>query len=102
MRGISATVRQDRPKLLAETHKGVSRPKLLEVIASVGYVLRGSAVDLLPGKSDPLYAEDRTYLFSPLAQLQLRHEDELFASSVLAAVRPCVCLITISNNVKES
>ncbi len=65
LEGMAAVLKRHRPKLLVEIHKGVSRPRLLEVIASLGYAPRGTAVDPLPGESNPLYADDRTYLFSP-------------------------------------
>jgi FkbM family methyltransferase len=65
LEGMVAMVKQCRPKLLVEVHKGVSRPKLLDVIASAGYVPHGSAIDPLPGESEPVYADDRTYQFAP-------------------------------------
>jgi hypothetical protein len=49
--------------LLVEFHKGVSRPKLLDVIASMGYPPCGLPVEPLPTESVPVYADNRTYLF---------------------------------------
>lgn len=66
LEGMATLVKRYRPKLLIEVHKGVSRQKLLEVIDSIGYTPRGTAIAPLPGESDPLYADDRTYLFSPI------------------------------------
>ncbi|MGH9475541.1 MAG: FkbM family methyltransferase [Terriglobales bacterium] len=62
--GMAGLMKRYRPKLLVEIHKGVSRPKLLDVIASLGYSPRGFAVEPLPGESNPDYADDRTYLFT--------------------------------------
>ncbi len=66
LEGMATLVKRFRPKLLVEIHKGVSRERLLNVIASIGYTSRGTAVDPLPSESDPLYADNRTYLFSPI------------------------------------
>jgi FkbM family methyltransferase len=65
LEGMAEMLKRRRPKLLVEIHKGVSRPQLLDLIASLGYAPRGIAVEALPGESDPAYANDRTYLFSP-------------------------------------
>ena len=64
LEGMAAAVKQHRPKLLVELHPGVSRPKLLEVIASFGYSPRGIPLEPLPGETEPVYA-DRTYIFQP-------------------------------------
>ena len=64
LEGMAAMMEQHRPKLLVELHPGVSRSKLLEVIASFGYSPRGIPLEPLPGETDPVYA-DRTYIFSP-------------------------------------
>jgi hypothetical protein len=64
LEGMAELARKYRPKLLVEVHKGVSRTKLLEVIAFIGYQPRGTAVEPLPGETDPLYVDDRTYLFT--------------------------------------
>ena len=63
LEGMSALAKDHRPKLLIEIHKGVSRQKLLDLIASLGYFPQGSPVEPLPGEIDPLYADDQTYLF---------------------------------------
>jgi FkbM family methyltransferase len=64
LEGMVEVVRRYRPRLLVELHAGVSRPKLLDVIASMGYLRRAVPVEPLPGEMDPVYA-DRTYLFQP-------------------------------------
>ncbi|MDR3712040.1 MAG: FkbM family methyltransferase [Puia sp.] len=65
LEGMSALLTRWRPTLLVELHSGVSRPRLLELIASVGYQPTGVAVEPLPGETDPLYADDHTYRFIP-------------------------------------
>lgn len=65
--GMAGLLRQYRPKLFVEVHKGVSRPKLLDLIASLGYSRSGTAVEPLPGETAPAYADDRTYLFTPVS-----------------------------------
>jgi FkbM family methyltransferase len=64
LKGMTNTLHRFRPKLLVEIHKGVSRSNLLDVIASIGYLPCGYPVEPLPGESEPVYADDRTYLFS--------------------------------------
>jgi hypothetical protein len=65
LEGMAEVARRYRPKLLVELHTGVSRTKVLEVMASIGYIPRGTPVEPLPGESDPMYADDRTYSFTP-------------------------------------
>ncbi|HLV88242.1 MAG TPA: FkbM family methyltransferase [Candidatus Sulfotelmatobacter sp.] len=65
LEGMADVAKGCQPKLLVELHKGVSRPRFLEVISSIGYEARGVAVDPLPGESEPLYADDRSYQFTP-------------------------------------
>ena len=65
LEGMAEVARRHRPKLLVELHTGVSRTKVLQVMASIGYVPRGTPVEPLPGESDPVYADDRTYAFTP-------------------------------------
>jgi FkbM family methyltransferase len=64
LKGMANLARSYRPRLLIEIHKGVSRTELLDLIASIGYEPQGSPVEPLPGETDPIYADDRTYLFA--------------------------------------
>jgi len=66
LEGMAKLAKQYRPKVLVELHKGVSRPRLLEVIASLGYMHQGTSIEPLPGETAPLYADNRTYLFTPV------------------------------------
>ena len=62
--GMVKILEQYHPKLFVELHRGVSRPKLLALIESLGYSPNGLAVDPLPGELSPTYADDRTYFFT--------------------------------------
>jgi FkbM family methyltransferase len=64
LEGMAALARSYHPKLLIELHKGVSRQKLLDLVVSIGYLPHGSPVEPLPDEIDPVYADDRTYLFT--------------------------------------
>jgi FkbM family methyltransferase len=64
LEGMAEVVRLYRPKLLVELHEGVSRERVLEIIASHGYALPGVAIEPGPGESTPVYTNDRTYLFT--------------------------------------
>jgi len=63
--GMQSLAKQHRPKLLIEIHKGVSRMRLLDLLNSIGYLPHGLPIEPLPGELDPLYADDRTYAFTP-------------------------------------
>jgi hypothetical protein len=65
LEGMADVLKQYRPKLLVEIHEGVSRPKLLEVIASLGYETHALVIEPLHGETEPLYADNRTYGFLP-------------------------------------
>ena len=72
LEGMATVAKRHHPKLLVELHRDVSRSKVLDVIASMGYVPHGVAVEPLPGESDPVYADDRTYLFTPTVSEPIR------------------------------
>ncbi len=64
LEGMASILKESRPKLFLEIHHGASRPRLLEILTSMGYSPRGEAVEPLPGETEPLYADDRTYFFT--------------------------------------
>lgn len=66
LEGMAILAKKYRPKLLIEIHNGVSRKTLLDLVASIGYLPQGSPVEPLPGEIDPVYADDRTYLFTAI------------------------------------
>jgi FkbM family methyltransferase len=65
LRGMRQMLRQHRPKLAIELHKGVSREFFLEVLAECGYTSPGIPIESLLGESAPQYADDRSYAFVP-------------------------------------
>ena len=65
LEGMVEVIKKFRPKLLVEIHEGVSRPKLLELIACLGYKTHAMVIEPLPGETEPLYADNRTYGFLP-------------------------------------
>jgi len=72
LEGMASLLKQFQPKLLVEIHPGVSRSDLLNLIASFGYLPNGYAIEPLLGESEPLYADDRTYLFTVSSAIPLR------------------------------
>jgi FkbM family methyltransferase len=64
LKGMFATLRLFRPKLVVELHKGVSRQKFLDLLDSAGYSRQGSSV--LNTADEPEYFDDRSYAFSPV------------------------------------
>jgi FkbM family methyltransferase len=65
LKGMLPLLKANRPQLLVEVHYGVSRPELLEVITSAGYVGRGIPVEPIPCETEPQYIDDKTYAFTP-------------------------------------
>jgi len=66
LEGMAPILKQYKPKLFLEIHRGVSRPQLLELLGSIGYTEHGIAVEPLPEETHPLYADDRTYFFTAI------------------------------------
>jgi hypothetical protein len=64
--GMAPILKQYKPKLFLEIHRGVSRPQLLTLLGSIGYTEPGIAVEPLPEETHPLYADDRTYFFTAM------------------------------------
>jgi FkbM family methyltransferase len=65
LKGMCGVLRQFKPKLAVELHRGVSRQEFLDVLAEVGYSRPGSPIEPVPGESEPLYVDDRSYEFQP-------------------------------------
>ncbi|MGA8673042.1 MAG: FkbM family methyltransferase [Terracidiphilus sp.] len=79
LQGMASLLKQFHPKLLVEIHPGVSRPDLIDLIASFGYHPKGYAIEPLPGESEPLYADDRTYVFSGPTTISMRMSEQCAA-----------------------
>ena len=63
LRGMADTVREQRPKLVVEVHRGVSREDLLALIASLGYGQHAEPIDPVAGEVNAQYIDDRSYAF---------------------------------------
>jgi FkbM family methyltransferase len=63
LRGMAGILRESRPKLAIELHRGVPRGDFLAVLARMGYSAPGSPIEPLAGESAPRYADDRSYAF---------------------------------------
>jgi FkbM family methyltransferase len=64
LEGMSTLLREFKPHLILEVHRGVDRRELLDLMGSVGYAQRGEPVAPELGESDPLYLDDRSYYFA--------------------------------------
>jgi FkbM family methyltransferase len=65
LEGMAGLLRQYRPKLAIELHKGVSRPQFLTVLAKGNYSQPGVPIEPVQGERAPLYLDDRSYAFLP-------------------------------------
>lgn len=64
LRGMRALLGEQRPLLAIEFHGGVDRDAVLRLLRSCGYRLPGRALAPVRGEAQPLYLDDRTYVFS--------------------------------------
>jgi FkbM family methyltransferase len=62
--GMRALLVSHQPLVAVEFHRGVDRQAVLELLASCGYADPGVPVAPLPVERQPLYVDDRTYVFS--------------------------------------
>ena len=65
LRGMTGILRQYKPKLAVEFHKGVDRKQVLDLLAEIGYSLPGLAIEPGRGEAVPQYIDDRSYAFLP-------------------------------------
>jgi len=66
LKGMFATLRRYRPKLVVELHKGVSRHDFLSLLDSAGYSRQGRPIENVPGEAE--YFDDHSYAFSPISR----------------------------------
>jgi len=64
LEGMASLAKQFGPKLIVEMHEGVSRSKFLDLLAALGYRSQGLPLEPLPDETRPVYADDRSYLFT--------------------------------------
>lgn len=60
--GMRAFLEAWQPRLAIEFHPGVDRDAVLELLEACGYGV-GTPIAPLPGEEEPIYADDRTYVF---------------------------------------
>jgi FkbM family methyltransferase len=65
LEGMRDTLIRQRPKLVIELHKGVSRPAVLDLLCTIGYSSSAIAVEPLLDEVAPLLLDDRSYAFLP-------------------------------------
>ncbi len=66
LRGMAATLQEQRSKLVVEVHRGVSRKDLLDLIQSLGYERHAEPIDPVEGEVTAQYVDDRSYAFEPV------------------------------------
>ena len=66
LQGMIKTLRQQKPKLVIEVHRGVDRKELLGLIETAGYSPRATPIEPIEGEIAPRYVDDRSYAFQPL------------------------------------
>lgn len=65
LRGMRTILRTYKPKLVVEIHTGVDRGELLELLEEAGYSSQAIPVEPIEGESEPLYVDNRSYVFNP-------------------------------------
>jgi FkbM family methyltransferase len=64
LKGMTAVLREFKPKLVLEVHVGVDRRKLIDLIESLGYSGTGEPVEAMVEDDRPQYLDDQSYAFS--------------------------------------
>lgn len=64
LRGMTETLKRQRPKLVIEIHRGVDRDELLILIENIGYSRIASPVEPIRGELEPKYIDDHSYAFN--------------------------------------
>ena len=67
LEGMRDALTRWRPSLVVELHAGVSRERLLALIAACGYSSRATPIEPEPGEQAPLLLDNRSYAFSPVS-----------------------------------
>jgi len=68
LRGMADMLREHKPKLVVEVHRGVSRPGLLSLIESLGYGRHPEPIEPVEGEVGAQYIDDRSYAFEPVSE----------------------------------
>ena len=62
--GMGGLLREFRPKVVIEVHRGVDRVRLLDSLESLGYSRLGLPIEPAFGQADTEYLDDRSYTWS--------------------------------------
>ncbi len=62
--GMKSLIRDYKPKLIIEFHKGVNREEILHLLDDLGYARTGHSIETQNGSSDQ-YLDNHSYYFSP-------------------------------------
>lgn len=65
LQGMSATLKQYRPKLVVEVHAGVNRETLIDLIRQSGYSAKAVPIEPVEGEREAQYLDNRSYYFYP-------------------------------------
>lgn len=65
LNGMRDTLERWHPKLVVELHAGVSRERVLALLAALGYSPQAVPIEPERGEHTPLFLDDRSYAFSP-------------------------------------
>lgn len=65
IRGMKRILTDHRPKLVIETHSGVNRQELMQVIGEAGYTIDPYPIDTDVAYADAGLLDDHSYYFSP-------------------------------------
>ena len=63
LRGMKSLLKEMRPRLVVELHRGVDREELLSLLAGFGYSREGTPVDPQVREAVPEFLDDRSYSF---------------------------------------
>jgi FkbM family methyltransferase len=63
LRGMVETLRQQKPRLVVEVHRGVHRKELLDLIEAAGYSRQAAPIEPVEGEVESRYVDDRSYAF---------------------------------------
>jgi FkbM family methyltransferase len=63
--GMAEVLREKRPKLVIEIHRGVNRVEFTKLLKESGYTPNGIPIDPLPDENKAQYLDDRSYVFCP-------------------------------------
>lgn len=66
LEGMRESLGRWHPRLVVELHAGVSRARVLALLAELGYSPAAVPIDPVRGEQMPLFLDDRSYAFSPI------------------------------------